>query len=181
MIGIADAKPGLAKPSLTKGYFGKDYLKAVKDYDVIIKSPGIPFKILPKSALKKILTQTDIFFANCPGKIVGITGTKGKSTTSTLIFEMLRAAGKNALLIGNIGKPPLDYYQDVKPNTIIVFELSSHQLSLVSTSPHVAVLLNVFPEHLDYYPSLKDYVSAKANITKFQTQSDNLILTAQTI
>ncbi|KKU91356.1 MAG: hypothetical protein UY21_C0010G0011 [Microgenomates group bacterium GW2011_GWA1_48_10] len=144
-------------------------------FDAIILTPGKSKWRLPAELWPILTNQTAIFLDKFPHQTIGVTGTKGKSTTSTLIFEMLRAAGKNALLIGNIGKPPLDYYQDVKPNTIIVFELSSHQLSLVSTSPHVAVLLNVFPEHLDYYPSLKDYVSAKANITKFQTQSDNLI------
>jgi len=175
MIGIADANPGLTAPSPTKGYFGKDYLKVVKDYDVIIKSPGIPFKIIPKSALKKIVTQTDIFFANCPGKIVGITGTKGKSTTSSLIYSILKAGGFKVYLIGNIGEPVLSYMQKAGENNIFVYELSSHQLYNLKGSPYVAVLLNIYPEHLDYYRNFKEYAASKANITLHQSKNDYFV------
>ena len=175
VIGIADAKPGLAKSRLTKGYFGKDYLKAVKDYDVIIKSPGIPFKILPKSALKKIATQTDIFFAKCPGRIIGVTGTKGKSTTSSLIYSILKAGGFKVHLIGNIGEPVLSYIQKAGKDDIFVYELSSHQLYNLKRGPYVAVLLNIYPEHLDYYRNFKEYAASKANITLHQSKNDYFV------
>lgn len=163
-------------------HLGKNYLDCLLKYDVVIRNPAVP-PTLPQiiKAQKmgvKFTSQTILFFENCPGKIIGITGTKGKSTTTSLIYAVLKNGGLLAKLVGNIGRPALSALLAAGPNQIFVYELSSHQLADLKFSPHVAVLLNIFPEHLDYYKDFAEYVKAKQNITRFQKPSDYFIYNA---
>lgn len=155
---------------------GHDYLRAAKDADLIIKSPGVVIKNYLNDAEKaKITSISDLFLQFCDNPIIGVTGTKGKSTTASLIHHILKSCGKNSLLVGNIGTPCLDAINQLTKNTIVVFELSSHQLEFVHASPKIAILLNLYEEHLDHYLSATAYFSAKKNIYKFQNANDTLI------
>lgn len=157
-----------------KTIIGDDYLNNLEKYDLIIKSPGISLKDIDKTKiLDKITCQLDLFlsfFDKC--NIIGITGTKGKSTTSTLMYEVLKAQKEDVKFLGNIGIPIFEVIEEINENTNIVLELSSHALEFVRKSPKIAIMLNVFPEHLDYYNSYEEYVRAKFNIAKFQKESD---------
>ncbi|MES2087455.1 MAG: UDP-N-acetylmuramoyl-L-alanine--D-glutamate ligase [Patescibacteria group bacterium] len=159
-IGIVDQKDG------------PDYLEKLKDYDLVVKTAGIP----GGKVSQKYTTATNIFFANTKCKVVGVTGTKGKSTTTSLIFEMLKVDGKDVRLVGNIGIPMLNELLIEEPkDRIYVCELSSYQLEDLRLSPHVAVFINFFPDHLDYHGGLENYWSAKKNIISFQTEKDYFV------
>lgn len=177
-IGIADMKNlELDDPNVTL-HCGENYLDAIELYDTVIKTPGISFRdvMVPKET--EVTCQTDLFlrFSNCV--CVGVTGTKGKTTTSTLIYEMVKQAGKKACLIGNMGVPVLDSLES--DNTgIAVIEMSSHQLEYTTASPHIAVMTNIYPEHLDHYNGFSGYVAAKMNIIRHQLGNDYFICNAQ--
>lgn len=170
-LGIAD-KNEIKVPE--KVYFGENYLDAVLEYDVVIKSPGIPFFGIENE--KAIITsQTDLILKANRENVIGVTGTKGKSTTTTLIFNILNQAGKDVRLIGNIGVPPLSCLDDINDDTILVCEMSSHQLENLTVSPHIAVILNIFEEHLDHYNSYEDYQLAKVNVFRYQNSNDAVV------
>jgi UDP-N-acetylmuramoylalanine--D-glutamate ligase len=151
-----------------------DYLEKQKNYDIAVRSPGV------RKELVKIpyTTATNIFFSyvkQIPGvKIIGVTGSKGKSTTSALIHHILKKAGKKVEFLGNIGNPMLEFLLDknIEKDTTFVLELSSYQLDDIKFSPDIAVITNIFPEHIDYHYNIKNYYSAKKNIIKYQGKDD---------
>ncbi|OGH41402.1 MAG: UDP-N-acetylmuramoylalanine--D-glutamate ligase, partial [Candidatus Levybacteria bacterium RIFCSPLOWO2_01_FULL_40_96] len=164
---------------------GEDYLKDLDKYDLIVRSPGVPLNDLKKHVgTEKITSHTKLFFELCPAPIIGVTGTKGKGTTSSLIYEMLKKDGRDAYLGGNIGVPPFEFLEKLKPSSIVVLELSSFQLEDMDVSPYIAVVLMITPEHLgkdiygtqNYHETMEEYVSSKRNITRFQKLTDFLIL-----
>ena len=176
-IGIADQN--LDATQDMSGYAlhsGEHYLDCLSDYDIIVKSPGIAlFDNIPEGVKNKITSQTDLLLRFCDNKIIGITGTKGKSTTSSLLYHILKKCGKDAALIGNIGIPPLSEIDNFAKDTIIVCEMSCHQLEYVKASPNIAVLLNIYEEHLDHYADFDAYKNAKENIYRYMSIEDTLI------
>ncbi len=157
-------------------YTGENYLASIADYDIIMKSPGvILLDRLNDEAKAKITSQTDLLLRFCQNKIIGVTGTKGKSTTSSLVYHILGKCGFSTMLIGNIGVPPLQRIDEFTDNTVIVCEMSCHQLEYVKASPDIAVLLNIYEEHLDHYVNFDAYAKAKRNIYAYQNNSDTLI------
>lgn len=153
---------------------GENYLADLAAFDVVIKSPGVKIPPLQAAKAKKITSATAIFFANCEAKIIGITGSKGKSTTANAIYQLLKAGGKNVVFVGNIGNPMLAVLGQT--SDFVVAELSSYQLENLPYSPHIAVLSSFFPEHLDYHGSLESYRDAKMNIFRWQGRGDFAIV-----
>lgn len=156
-------------------HFGASYLEAMYDYDIVIKTPGISLKDFDTKGVE-ITSQTDLFFNQFRKQTIGISGTKGKSTTTSLIYHLLKSAGRDAILTGNIGIPCFDVMEDIKPESIVVYELSAHQLEYVHQSPHVGVLLNIFEEHLDHFGTFERYKSAKLNLLRFMDKDDTAII-----
>ncbi len=172
-IGIADLNIKQINDKNVDLYFGKNYLKAIKKYKVIIKSPGIKQSILEEYKKDKIITnQADIFLSLNKGTVIGVTGTKGKTTTCLALYNLLKTKREDVFLVGNIGTPALNF---LGKEGIFIYELSSFQLQNVTKSPQIAILLNIFKDHLDHHTDFNDYLSAKKNITRFQKESDILI------
>jgi UDP-N-acetylmuramoylalanine--D-glutamate ligase len=155
---------------------GSEWLDVFKYSNVVLVSPGVPlFGIqIPDNII--ISSQTDIILSCFGHKIIGITGTKGKSTSASLLQHVLKTSYDNIPLAGNIGIPPLDVFEQVAAARFAVFEISSHQLQYIKTSPHIALLLNVYEEHLDYYPDFETYSQTKFKIYQFQQENDIAII-----
>ena len=160
--------------------FGPNYLDSLQDFEIIFRSPGIrPDLVELINAKEKgiqISSQIKYFFDHCPATIVGITGTKGKGTTSVLAHEILKEANKKVFLGGNIGNPPLDFLDKVTEDCVVVLELSSFQLMDLEKSPHIAVVLSTTSEHMDWHSNTNEYISAKKNMLKYQTEDDFAII-----
>jgi UDP-N-acetylmuramoylalanine--D-glutamate ligase len=166
------------RPGLTGNVSDLSYLDGLQDCDKIIYTTPAAKNLekkfgTDKAFWSKATTTQHIFFEAVKTKnIIGVTGTKGKGTTSTLVFELLKSAGKTAFLGGNIGQSPLDFIKDVEQGDWVVLELSNFQLYNLTYSPHVAVCLMIVPEHLEWHPDMTDYVAAKANIFRHQKPND---------
>ncbi len=162
-----------------KTVLGPDYLSKI-DADVIFRSPGIRPDypgILRAQANNAVLTsEMQVFFEICPAKIIAVTGSDGKTTTTTVISKLLSKAGKNVYLGGNIGRPLLPLVDQMCEDDFAIVELSSFQLQTMTRSPHVAVITNVSPNHLDWHKDMDEYIAAKANILKYQTKMDRAVL-----
>lgn len=182
-IALADQNPSLHLNSddsalIKRRFIGEDYLAGPTDFDLVIRSPGVSLRYITelKSNTRKALftSGTQIFLEQHHPRTIAVTGTKGKSTTASLIQHILQVAGINSELGGNIGIPALNLLE--KPADTFVLELSSYQLTDIKTSPHVAVFLNLYPEHLDQHGSFELYGQAKSNIARYQKHGDVLIL-----
>ncbi|MBI4080271.1 MAG: UDP-N-acetylmuramoyl-L-alanine--D-glutamate ligase [Candidatus Levybacteria bacterium] len=169
-----------AKELGVKLVLGDSYLASLTTYAMLVRSPGIKFlQSEIQDAIKKgveVTSQTKLFFDLCPAKIIGVTGTKGKGTTAALIYEMLKQAGFAVYLGGNIGIPPFDFLDKLTKDSVVVLELSSFQLQDLTRSPHIAVLLMVTSDHLEYHADIAEYVAAKRNLLRFQNASDFAVI-----
>lgn len=202
LIGIADQKETSELKPHIREYIESDrnivyhpgtkYLQSLANYDTIIRSPGIPLRKIPSDVREKCIKVTSaakIFLDKFSRSVIGVTGSKGKSTTSAMIKAVLERAGYNVHLIGNIGMPALDYYNRYNSgdNVYFVYELSSYQLEDITKSPYISVFVSLFPEHLDYHGSFEDYFAAKTNICKhteegifiYNSKYDQLVTLAQ--
>ena len=159
---------------------GEDNLSRLKGFDIIFRSPSaLPTKHEFQSAVKKgaILTsEIEMVLKLAPCKIIGVTGTEGKTTTTSLIYEICKKAGYNCFLGGNIGKPIFTKINQMKPEDIVILELSSFQLMGMTVSPNIAVVTNIFPDHLNVHKSYEEYQDAKKSIYRNQTEEGIVIL-----
>lgn len=153
-----------------------NYLKDLDSFDVIYRSPGVPYNLKEiQRAIKKgveVTSSTETFLRGARGTVIGITGTKGKGTTATLIYNVLKSAHRDVYLAGNIGKAAIDLIPKLRKDSVAVLELSSFQLQGINYSPHIAIVLDVFPDHLDAHKNFKEYVNAKKGIVKNQVPGD---------
>jgi UDP-N-acetylmuramoylalanine--D-glutamate ligase len=161
---------------------GKDCLQNLAAFKFIFRSPGFK-RFLPEilAAEKQgmiVSSASKLFFELCPGRIIGVTGTKGKGTTATLIAEILKKDNQSAFLAGNVGQPMLNLLPRIKKGDWVVLELSSFQLQDLEQSPQIAVVLFIASEHLDYHQDQKEYIEAKANIVCHQKKNDIAVLNA---
>ena len=173
---LLDTKVELMEDMDLELSLGENYLNGIEEYDLIIKAPGISLKDVDISKYEnKITSELELFLDFVDIYSIGITGTKGKSTTSTLMYKVLIDQEKDAYLLGNIGEPIFNSLDSFTKDSIAVIELSSHALEFVKHSCNIGFILDVFEEHLDHYKSLEKYIEAKFNLAKYMNEKDFLI------
>lgn len=145
---------------------GEHYLEHLDQFDVIFKSAGVPYSPELLQYQDKILTQMQFFFRNYQERVIAITGSKGKSTMTSLIFSILKNAGYRVKLVGNIGNPVLEEIDFAEESDFVVCELSSYMLERLEKKNYLSVLGNIFPEHMDWHGGFEQYAKAKLNILK---------------
>ncbi|MEO8065251.1 MAG: UDP-N-acetylmuramoyl-L-alanine--D-glutamate ligase [Candidatus Doudnabacteria bacterium] len=149
-------------------------------YEIIFRTPGLPFlsKAVRQASEKgvEVSSQTKLFFKLCPAPIIGVTGTKGKGTTSSLLAKILQTSGKKTWLGGNMGRDPFEFLESIKPEDFVVLELSSFQLQDLDQSPHIGIVLNITADHLNHHLSVEEYVKAKSSIVAYQGENDFAVL-----
>lgn len=191
-VTVLDEDPAVDRRGLTGVHWvtGPTAFASLTDFDILFRNPWIgldrPELRFARTAGVEISSQTALFFARSPARIIGVTGTKGKGTTSSLIFEMIDEEGKRqkakgkrigrAYLAGNIGKDPFEFIDQLTPEDWVVLELSSFQLEDLTVSPHIAVVLAVSSEHLDRHGSVDAYQAAKLNLVAHQRSGDHVVL-----
>lgn len=155
-------------------------IERLKQFDLIVKTPWISFKWMDTEWLN-ITSQLELLLEIDRENVIAITGTKGKSTTTTLLYEVIKNQKENTFLLWNIWVPIFEQIENFDENSTLVIECSSHQLQYIKTSPHIAILLNLYPEHLDHYNNLQEYYDSKLNIFKHQNDNDFAIIDEQVI
>lgn len=154
--------------------YGDNYLDSLDKYDLVIKSPGVITKDIDVSNIN-FTSQLELLLKYHKDHVIGITATKGKSTTSTLTYEILKACGIDTMLVGNIGKAIFEEIENIRKETFVVVEMSALQLEFVDVSPHIGVIINLYEDHLDHAGTIEHYHANKLNIFKYQDKSDYAI------
>jgi UDP-N-acetylmuramoylalanine--D-glutamate ligase len=175
-ITICDQKTDISLPEGAAGKLGEGYLQDLDRFDLLVRTAGLPPHLISEAnpgVVSKTITAVNEFMRVCPTRnVIGVTGTKGKGTTSTLITKILAATGKDVHLGGNIGVSPLTFLSDLTPESWVVLELSSFQLIDLQRSPHIGVCLMVVPEHLNWHEDMDEYTGAKAQLFAHQNSDD---------
>lgn len=179
---LGETYQDLSKAGVVDWRLGAEYLEDLDDFDIVFRTPFLPANDSALEAARHagvtVTSHTKLFMELCPAQVIGITGTKGKGTTAGLVYAMLEKAGRKSFLGGNIGKPPLEFLDEVTEDSIVVLELSSFQLEDLDRSPHVAVVTNLTSDHLDRHGSVEEYQAAKRSLVAHQTSDDLTILNA---
>ncbi len=173
-ITVADKHPVKVEDSNVTLICGENYLDCINDFDIVMQSPGISLRDVKINEGTTVTGEMDLFMRFVPCRKIGITGTKGKTTTTTLVYRMLQAGGVPSMIMGNIGTPVFESLDEIE-GKVAVIEMSCHQLEFSHASPDVAIFTNAFPEHLDHYNGFEGYIGAKLNIVRYQNE-DNLFI-----